>query len=195
MSEAPNVNAVKASIKEIKLIDYAYDYLLKYSDILVEAFDDLNEYTQSTFIQSVLYASREEFDSIKDNFKIIIDKAKNSTDDWVKKTAETFEDYPNIKRGVIDDDYSSFINPFYRVEKDFEPSDIEGNDYERMVPSNIHMSQENANPAPKSSAQIEQTNQPNNRSAGSSVGSGLSKLRPDLAEKIAALRERRLNKK
>lgn len=75
-------------------------------------FNEYDPYIQAILIQSVINISEDEFSKIASEYHELIDMAKQSSNEWVKRKADEFSDFPKIK---IDED----------IHNDFDISPLE----------------------------------------------------------------------
>lgn len=63
---------------------------------LVDNFSRFDPYVQAILIQSVVFLSDQQYSQISEDYQKLIEFGKASTNDWLKRTATRFENYPNI---------------------------------------------------------------------------------------------------
>lgn len=73
-------------------------------ELITNYFHQFESYSQAAIIFSVIYLKDDEFNVIADRYMKIIDTAKNSPDEWVRRFANIFATYPNIN---VPTDYSN----------------------------------------------------------------------------------------
>ena len=92
-------------LKEGATDDEATRVMLQSSEKVRDAFRRLDPYVQAILIQSVFRLSPSEFGRIEPSYREIIDIAMKSNDEWVKRKAQEFQNFPKItplNDGAID---------------------------------------------------------------------------------------------
>ena len=76
-------------------------------DKIKASFDFIDPYCQAVLIQSVINLDSRQFSSIEQKYREIIAKGLQSPDEWVKRTAHRFSEFPKI---ITDEDIDSALD-------------------------------------------------------------------------------------
>jgi hypothetical protein len=72
---------------------------------VLEAFDFVDPYVQAVLLQSVILLSMAEFRAIAHDYTELVDRSATSPDEWVRRKAAEFRNYPEL---AIDPDVADF---------------------------------------------------------------------------------------
>jgi hypothetical protein len=72
---------------------------------ILGSFSIIDPYVQAVLLQSVINIPLHEFELIQNEYSQLIDLASNSEDEWVRRKASEFRNYPHL---TVDEDISEF---------------------------------------------------------------------------------------
>ena len=140
IEEAQNyANSLNKTLLRVEATEDARNQLMKSKmKLLKEAFPYIDPYVQCVILQSVIYLNKNQFNDIKNDYFLLIESVKNSSDEWVRRKAFEFSEYPTIQTDQdINEsfDMSAFIN--YESKNQSNNNDGGGDDDDHFDVSQI----------------------------------------------------------
>ena len=84
------------SLLRVDVILEAKKQLIQNIGSILENFNNIDPYVQGVLILGAINLSPSEFRNISSEYGRLIDKAKSSDDEWVRRIANEYSQYPNI---------------------------------------------------------------------------------------------------